>query len=491
MKYLLALDQGTTSSRSIVFDVRGRVVALAQQEFAQHFPKPGWVEHDADELWRTQLATARAALRKAKLGPRDIAAIGVTNQRETTVAWDRRTGEPLARAIVWQDRRTADECERLRRAGAAELVRARTGLECDPYFSATKMRWLVEHVPAVRKAARAGRLALGTVDAWLVAKLTEGREFATDVSNASRTLVCDTRTGRWSEDLLALFGLSSESLPQVRASNANFGETRLLGGSIPIHGVAGDQQAALFGQACTAGGLAKATYGTGAFLLLHTGERRMRSRHGMLSTIAWQLEGEQIEHALEGSVFSAGSTVQWLRDGLGLIERSADVEALAASVPDSAGVFLVPAFTGLGAPHWDAQARGLLCGLTRGTTKAHIARAALEAIAFQCAEVLDAMQRDARVHLRELRVDGGASRNDLLMQFQADLLGVPVLRPAVTETTAWGAAALAALGVGAIRDRAGLARRWRAAKRFEPRMKPGERSRRLGDWARALERARS
>ncbi len=490
MKHLLALDQGTTSSRSIVFDAQGRGVALAQQEFAQHFPKPGWVEHDADEIWRTQLATARAALRKAKLGPRDIAAIGVTNQRETTVAWDRRTGEPLTRAIVWQDRRTAGECERLVREGAAERIGARTGLVCDPYFSATKMRWLVEHVPAVRKAARAGRLALGTIDAWLVAKLTEGAEFATDVSNASRTLLLDTRTGRWSEELLELFGVPGELLPQVRASNASFGTTRLLGGELPIHGVAGDQQAALFGQACTTSGLAKATYGTGAFLLLHTGHKRLRSRHGMLSTIAWQLAGERIEHALEGSVFSAGSTVQWLRDGLGLIERSEQVEALAASVPDSAGVHLVPAFVGLGAPHWDPQARALVCGITRGTTKAHVARAALEAIAFQCAEVLDAMQRDAGTRLRELRVDGGASRNDLLMQFQADLLGVPVLRPAVTETTAWGAAALAALGAGVVRDRAALARRWRAAKRFEPRMKPAERERRLADWARALERAR-
>jgi glycerol kinase len=490
MKHLLALDQGTTSSRSIVFDAQGRGVALAQQEFAQHFPKPGWVEHDADEIWRTQLATARAALRKAKLGPRDIAAIGVTNQRETTVAWDRRTGEPLTRAIVWQDRRTAGECERLVREGAAERIGARTGLVCDPYFSATKMRWLVEHVPAVRKAARAGRLALGTIDAWLIAKLTEGAEFATDVSNASRTLLLDTRTGRWSEELLELFGVPGELLPQVRASNASFGTTRLLGGELPIHGVAGDQQAALFGQACTTSGLAKATYGTGAFLLLHTGHKRLRSRHGMLSTIAWQLAGERIEHALEGSVFSAGSTVQWLRDGLGLIERSEQVEALAASVPDSAGVHLVPAFVGLGAPHWDPQARALVCGITRGTTKAHVARAALEAIAFQCAEVLDAMQRDAGTRLRELRVDGGASRNDLLMQFQADLLGVPVLRPAVTETTAWGAAALAALGAGVVRDRAALARRWRAAKRFEPRMKPAERERRLADWARALERAR-
>ncbi|MCY3001514.1 MAG: glycerol kinase GlpK [Planctomycetota bacterium] len=490
MKHLLALDQGTTSSRSIVFDAQGRVVALAQQEFAQHFPKPGWVEHDADEIWRTQLATARAALRKAKLGPRDIAAIGVTNQRETTVAWDRRTGEPLARAIVWQDRRTAGECERLVREGAAERIRARTGLVCDPYFSATKMRWLVEHVPAVRKAARAGWLALGTVDAWLIAKLTEGNEFATDVSNASRTLLLDTRTGRWSAELLELFGVSFEALPQVRASNASFGDTRLFGGEIPIHGVAGDQQAALFGQACTESGLAKATYGTGAFLLLHTGEKRQLSKHGMLSTVAWQLAGERLEHALEGSVFSAGSTVQWLRDGLGLIGRSSDVEALAASVPDTAGVHLVPAFTGLGAPHWDPQARALVCGITRGTTKAHVARAALEAIAFQCAEVLDAMQRDARTRLRELRVDGGASRNDLLMQFQSDVLGLPVLRPAVTETTAWGAAALAALGAGVVRDRATLARRWRAAKRFEPRMKAAERERRLGEWARALERAR-
>ena len=491
MKYLLALDQGTTSSRSIVFDLRGRVVALAQQEFAQHFPRAGWVEHDADEIWRTQLATARAALRRAKLGPRDIAAIGVTNQRETTVAWDRRTGEPLARAIVWQDRRTSSECERRKRNGEEHFVRARTGLVCDPYFSATKMRWLLEHVPAVRRAARAGRLALGTIDAWLVAKLTEGREFATDVSNASRTSLLDTRTGRWSEELLALFGVPREALPQVRSSNANFGLTRLLGGSIPIHGVAGDQQAALFGQACTESGLAKATYGTGAFLLMHTGTRRRLSRHGMLATVAWQLEGERREHALEGSVFSAGSTVQWLRDGLGLIGRSADVEALAASVPDSAGVFLVPAFTGLGAPHWDAGARGLLCGLTRGTTKAHIARAALEAIAFQCAEVLEAMQRDARVKLRELRVDGGASRNDLLLQFQADVLGLPVLRPAQTESTAWGAAALAATGVGALRDRSALTRRWRAETRFEPRMKPAERERRLAEWNRALARARS
>ncbi|MGH8698978.1 MAG: glycerol kinase GlpK, partial [Burkholderiales bacterium] len=429
MRYVLALDQGTTSSRAILFDEAGGVRATAQAEFRQIFPQPGWVEHDPEELWRSQLDVAREAIANARLSARDLAAIGIANQRETTLLWDRKSGAPLGNAIVWQDRRTADECARLKREGHAPLVAAKTGLVLDPYFSGTKLAWLLDHVPGARARAERGEIAFGTVDSWLVWKLTAGRLHVTDVSNASRTLLFDIAKGAWDDGLLALFRVPRAVLPEVRPSSAVLGDTdpRLLGAALPVAGIAGDQQAALFGQACHAAGMAKNTYGTGCFMLLHTGEHRIASTHGLLTTRAASVTG-RAEYALEGSVFIAGAVVQWLRDGLGLIRSARDVEPLAASVRDSGGVYLVPAFAGLGAPHWDAYARGAILGVTRGTTAAHLARAALESIAFQSAEVLLAMQNDAAHALAELRVDGGATANDLLMQFQADLLGVPVAR---------------------------------------------------------------
>jgi glycerol kinase len=490
MKYLLALDQGTTSSRSILFDVQGKVVAVAQREFTQHYPQPGWVEHDAEEIWATQLRTAQEVLKKAKITARDIAAIGITNQRETTVAWDRRTGRPVSRAIVWQDRRTAKFCDKLKAKGEAARIGAKTGLVVDAYFSATKMHWILQNVPEARVLDEAGRLAFGTIDSWLLWKLTEGRVHATDVSNASRTMLYNIGTGKWDADLLKLFGVSASALPEVRPSSGVFGETTLLGGSIPIAGIAGDQQSALFGQVCTQPGMVKNTYGTGCFMLMHTGTKRIVSTNNLLTTVAWQLEGAPMEYAVEGSVFIAGAVVQWLRDGLGIIKKSSEVEALAASVPDTGGVYVVPAFAGLGAPHWDQHARGLICGMTRGTTRAHIARAALEGIAYQVADILNAMQADAGVKLRELRVDGGASTNNLMMQFQADILGVPVVRPVVTETTALGAAYLAGLGVGLWKKPADIASQWQAERRFKPAMSAARRKSLMTGWARALERAK-
>ncbi|MBV6500619.1 MAG: Glycerol kinase [Prosthecobacter sp.] len=490
MKYLLALDQGTTSSRSILFDTQGRVVAVAQREFTQHYPQPGWVEHDAEEIWATQLRTAQEVLKKARLSPRDIAAVGITNQRETTVAWDRRTGRPVANAIVWQDRRTAKFCDKLKAKGEAARIGAKTGLVVDAYFSATKMHWLLQNVPEARALAKAGRLAVGTIDSWLLWKLTEGRVHATDVSNASRTMLYNIGTGKWDADLLKLFGVPASALPEVRPSSGVFGETTLLGGSIPIAGIAGDQQSALFGQVCTQPGMVKNTYGTGCFMLMHTGTKRIVSTNNLLTTVAWQLDGGPMEYAVEGSVFIAGAVVQWLRDGLGIIRKSSEVEALAASVPDTGGVHVVPAFAGLGAPHWDQHARGLICGMTRGTTRAHIARAALEGIAYQVADILNAMQADAGVKLRELRVDGGASTNNLMMQFQADILGVPVVRPVVTETTALGAAYLAGLGVGLWKKPADIASQWQAERRFKPAMSAVRRKSLMAGWARALERAK-
>ena len=491
MRYVLALDQGTTSSRAIVFDEAGGVRAAAQAEFRQIFPQPGWVEHDAEEIWRSQIEVAREAIANARARPRDIAAIGITNQRETTILWDRKTGAPLANAIVWQDRRTADECARLKREGHEPRVAAKTGLVLDPYFSGTKLAWLLDHVAGARSRAEAGELAFGTVDSWLVWKLTGGRCHVTDPSNASRTLLYDIGRGTWDDELLALFRVPRAVLPEVRPSSAVLGETdpRLLGSAVAIAGIAGDQQAALFGQACHAPGMAKNTYGTGCFMLLHTGDARIASRHGLVTTRAASATG-QAEYALEGSVFIAGAVVQWLRDGLGLIRSSRDVEPLAASVPDSGGVHLVPAFAGLGAPHWDAYARGAMFGVTRGTTAAHLARAALESIAFQSAEVLLAMQRDAGQALAELRVDGGATANDLLMQFQADLLGVPVARPRVLETTALGAAYLAGLATGVWRDIDEIASQWRRERLFEPRMSRDEAESRLAGWLRAVERAK-
>jgi glycerol kinase len=491
MKYVLALDQGTTSSRAILFDERGSVKGVAQKEFAQIYPRPGWVEHDPESIWRSQLACLRSALVKASVDPARLSAIGISNQRETTVVWNRRTGRPVCNAIVWQDRRTAPLCERLRKRGVEPLVRARTGLLLDPYFSATKIAWILDNVSGARALADRGELAFGTVDSWLVWRLSSGALHVTDASNASRTLLYDIHRGCWDDALLKLFGIPSSMLPDVRPSSHVYGETapKHTGSAIPIAGIAGDQQAALFGQACVERGMAKNTYGTGCFLLLHAGARAPKPPEGLVATAAAQLVKRQ--YALEGSVFVGGALVQWLRDGLGVIRRSADVEALARSVPDSGGVVLVPAFTGLGAPYWDPHARGTMVGLTRGTTSAHIARAALEAIAFQSAELLDAMNRGVRASVPELRVDGGAAANDLLMQIQADVLGIPVVRPRILETTALGAAYLAGLATGVWRDQAVIARRWKAERTFRPRMRRDEAARRMGEWRRAVERSRN
>jgi glycerol kinase len=486
----LALDQGTTSSRTIVFDEAGRQRAVGQQEFKQHFPQAGQVEHDAKEIWATQMATAVQALSRAALRPKDIAAIGITNQRETTLLWDRKTGEPLHRAIVWQDRRTAPDCSKLRADGAEDMVRARTGLVLDPYFSGTKLAWLLDNVKGARARAERGELAFGTIDSWLVYNLTEGRLHLTDPSNASRTLLFNIGTLAWDDELLRLLRVPRSVLPEVRASSEVYGEASVAGlKGIPIAGIAGDQQAALFGQLCTEAGLTKNTYGTGCFMLQNTGTFPPESRHKLLATVAWR-RGGRTEYALEGSVFIGGAVVQWLRDGLGIIRSSAEVEALAASVPDTGGVFLVPAFAGLGAPHWDAYARGAIVGLTRGTTAAHIARAALESIAYQVADLAQAMQADAGVPLSELRVDGGAARNDLLLQFQADLMGVAVSRPKVTETTALGAAYLAGLAAGVWKDTAEIARQREVDRVFEPRMPRDTVASLRSRWANALERSR-
>jgi glycerol kinase len=489
-QFILALDQGTTSSRSILFDRAGRPVASAQREFTQSFPRSGWVEHDANEIWATQVATIDEVLARHGTTLADIGAIGITNQRETTVVWDRRTGQPIAPAIVWQDRRTADACQALKAAGLEPAVSRRTGLLLDPYFSGTKLAWLLDHVPGAREDAVAGHLAFGTIDSWLIWKLTHGERHVTDVSNASRTLLLDVASAAWDPFMLEQLRIPDAVLPQVVPSSlvtdaplARLGKHR-----VPIAGIAGDQQAALFGQACFEPGMAKNTYGTGCFLLMNTGTSPLASANRLLTTIAWQTT--DLRYALEGAVFVGGAVVQWLRDGLGIIERASDIEALAASVPDTGGMYLVPAFTGLGSPHWDAYARGTMVGLSRGTTRAHIARAALEAIAFQSAEVLQAMQRDAHHPLVELRVDGGAAGNDLLLQFQADLLGVPVVRPEVTETTALGAAYLAGLGVGFWSSPAEVAANWRAERRFEPAMSRDEADGRLARWARAVERSR-
>jgi glycerol kinase len=491
-RFVLALDQGTTSSRAIVFDRRGRARGTAQQEFPQHFPQPGWVEHDPRDLWASTRRTALAALAEANLTARDVAALGLTNQRETTLLWDRRTGRPLHRAIVWQDRRTAGLCARLRRAGLEPLFRRRTGLVLDPYFSGTKLAWLLDHVPGARRRAGRGELAFGTVDSWLLWQLTGGRVHATDVSNASRTLLLNLRTGAWDPELLRLLRIPAEVLPEVRDSSGVLGEVTSVPAlrGVPIGGMAGDQQAALFGQACFRPGMAKNTYGTGCFLLLHTGTRPVRSRNQLLTTIAWRIGG-RLEYALEGSVFIGGAVVQWIRDGLGLIERSADIERLAATVTDNGGVYLVPAFAGLGAPHWDAAARGLVTGLTRGSTAGHLARAALESIAYQSADLLGAMQADCGTRLRELRVDGGATVNHALMQFQSDLLRVPVVRPRTTETTALGAAFLAGLAVGYWRDRAEIADLWSVGHTFRPRPPARRMTKLQAAWRAAVARARS
>ena len=491
MTYLLALDQGTSSSRSIVFDERGHIVAQAQSELPQIYPRPGWVEHDPMEIWRTQLATAREALDKAGLAANAIRAAGITNQRETTVLWNRKTGRPVHNAIVWQDRRAEPACAALRAQGEAKNIQAKTGLLIDAYFSGTKLQWLLDHVPGARDAAERGELAFGTVDSWLMWQLSHGQVHATDVSNAARTMLFNVHTNQWDDELLALLRIPKTLLPQVLPSSAAFGEIApdLLGHRIPIGGVAGDQQSALFGQACFDAGMAKNTYGTGCFMLMHTGHKFQTSQNGLLTTSAAQT-GAQTEFALEGSVFVGGAVVQWLRDGLRAISTSGEVEALAQSVPDSGGVMMVPAFTGLGAPYWKPDARGTITGLTRGSTLGHIARAALESIAYQSAALLLAMSRDAvaagGAPVSELRVDGGACINDLLMQFQADLLGIPVVRPAVIETTALGAAYLAGLSSGVYASTDELSHLWRADRRFVPTLSNGRAQELMANWEHAV-----
>jgi len=491
MRYVLALDQGTTSSRALLFDRAGQVCGLAQRETTQHYPQPGWVEQDPDEIWQSQLAVAHEALARVGASAQDIAAIGITNQRETTIVWERATGRPVYPAIVWQDRRGAELCEQLRQHGLEALFTGRTGLLLDPYFSGSKLRWILDHVAGARARAEAGELAFGTVDAWLVWQLTGGRVHLTDASNASRTLLFNIHTGDWDDKLLQLLRVPRAVLPAVAASTGKLADAdaAVFGRALPIAGIAGDQQAALFGQRCVVPGMVKNTYGTGCFMLMHTGEQPVDSHSRLLTTVAWQ-QGSRREFALEGSVFVAGAAVQWLRDGLGLIRSAEEVEALAASVPDAGGVYLVPAFTGLGAPHWDPFARGLIAGLTRGTTAAHLARATLEAIAYQTGDVLSAMQADSGIQLKELRVDGGAARNNLLMQFQADVLGVPVVRPRVLESTALGAAALAGLGVGFWRGASDLDAQWNAERVFEPVMDAQRRAHLRAGWERALERAK-
>lgn len=489
-RYVLALDQGTTSSRAIVFDREGRVIATGQREFRQIYPRPAWVEHDPEAIWHSQLIAIRQALAGAGLTGQDIVGIGITNQRETTLIWERATGRPIHHAIVWQDRRTAPLCDALRAAGHEELVRERTGLVLDPYFSATKIEWLLQHVPGARERAAAGELAFGTVDSYLIWRLTGGKLHVTDPSNASRTMLFNIKTRQWDEDLLRLLDIPAALLPTVLPSSHVYGltEASLLGRPIPIAGIAGDQQAALFGQAAQHAGMAKNTYGTGCFTLLTTGSRPVQSRRGLLTTIAWQI-GDRVTYALEGSVFSAGAAVQWLRDGLGLIKNAAEIEALAGSVPDNGGVVVVPAFTGLGAPHWDAYARGAIYGITRGVTGAHIARATLESIAFQSRDVLAAMSADASTPLHELRVDGGASLNNLLMQIQADVLEAPVVRPMVAEVTALGAAYLAGLATDYWPSLDAIAANWQAERTFYPAMPAHQRAMLLRSWDRGVHRS--
>jgi glycerol kinase len=491
--YILALDQGTTSSRAILFNRDGKPLSVAQKEYPQLYPQAGWVEHNPSDIWSTQLGVAGEALARANANPRDVAAIGITNQRETTIIWERATGKPIHNAIVWQCRRTAARCEQLRAEGFAETVRAKTGLVLDAYFSGTKVEWLLDNVPKARERAAAGELAFGTVDTWLLWNLSGGKMHATDVSNASRTMLYNIHTHDWDDELLARFNIPRALLPQVLPSSARYGETdaAIFGAAVPIGGMAGDQQAATFGQACYQVGSVKNTYGTGCFMLMNTGERAVDSRGGLLTTVAWQLGQHPTVYALEGSVFVAGAAVQWLRDELQLIRTAAESEALAASVPDSGGVYVVPAFVGLGAPYWDSFARGTIVGLTRGSNRAHIVRATLESIAFQTRDVVEVMIRDAGLQLETLRVDGGAVANDWLMQFQADILGVPVVRPAVTETTALGAAYLAGLAVGYWESPEQIAAQWAAEKTFTPRMSADERDSRYHGWQRAVERAKA
>ena len=490
--YLLALDQGTSSSRAIVFDTAGNICALAQKEFRQYYPQPGWVEHDPAEIWQTQAEVARDAVAQIG-GAEKIAAIGITNQRETTLVWDRNTGLPIYNAVVWQDRRTSKFCETLKESTQAEVIREKTGLICDAYFSATKLKWILDFVPNARERAAKGQLAFGTIDSWLIWQLTNGKRHITDVSNASRTMLFNIRTRQWDEAMLKLFDIPASVLPQVLPSSALHGysqKTSAFPFELPIAGIAGDQQAALFGQMCIEKGMLKNTYGTGCFMMLNTGDTPVISQNRLLTTIAWEI-GDQITYALEGSVFVAGAVVQWLRDELQIIRNASEIETLAATVPDNGGVYFVPAFTGLGAPHWDGFARGAILGLTRGSTAGHIARAALESIAFQTMDILRAMEADAGIKVPVLRVDGGATANNLLMQFQADLLNITVERPTVLETTALGAAYLAGLGIGLWKTPTDIASQWQAAHRFTPNHKPVKVQRLISSWRKALQRAKN
>ena len=490
MKYLLALDQGTTSSRALVIDNTGKVVGVAQKEFTQIFPQPGWVEHDANEIWASQIGVAADALGRAGASSSDIAAIGITNQRETTVVWDRKTGEPIHNAIVWQDRRTAGFCDKLRADGYDKLVQEKTGLVIDAYFSGTKVNWLLDNVPGARQRAERGELAFGTIDSWLIWKLTNGAVHVTDESNASRTMFLNIHTRDWDDELLKMLNVPRSVLPSVKSSSEVYGESTGVLAGIPIAGIAGDQQSALFGQMCTKPGMAKNTYGTGSFMLMNTGTEAVPSNNKLVTTIAWRRAGETL-YALEGSVFITGAVVQWLRDGLKIIRTAPEIEELALSVPDNGGVYFVPAFVGLGAPHWDAYARGTIIGLTRGSTSGHIARAALEGIAYQVADVLLAMRADSGIKLAELRVDGGACSNNALMQFQADILGIPVVRPNNTETTASGSAYLAALAVGYYKTLDEIAAQWGIDRTFEPKMSADQREKLQAEWSKALGRAKA
>ncbi len=486
-QYILSLDQGTTSSRAIIFNQQGAIIAVAQKEFTQYFPQPGWVEHDANEIWSTQLGVAAEAISKAGLTVENIAAIGITNQRETTVVWERATGKPVYNAIVWQDRRTASFCDELKRKQLDKMIQQKTGLIIDAYFSATKVKWILDNVEGARAKAENGELCFGTIDTWLLWNLTKGQVHATDVSNASRTMLCNIHTLQWDGELEKIFNIPGNMLPQIRSSSEVYGNTQniLSAKNIPIAGIAGDQQSALFGQMCTHPGMVKNTYGTGCFMLMNTGEQPVLSTHNLLTTVAWKVNGIT-QYALEGSVFIAGAVVQWLRDGLGIINKSGDVEALAAKVNSNDGVYVVPAFTGLGAPHWNQDARGTIVGLTRGSTSSHIARAALESIAYQTMDVLKAMEADSGISIKELRVDGGATANDLLMQFQSDILNTKVLRPTVTETTALGAAYLAGLAVGYWKSIEDIQQQWQIDKTFSPAMDNDTRNQLTFGWQRAV-----
>jgi glycerol kinase len=491
MKYLLALDQGTTSSRALVIDESGKVVAVAQKEFTQIFPQPGWVEHDPNEIWASQIGVAADALGRAGISAKDVSAIGITNQRETAVVWDRKTGEPIHNAIVWQDRRTAPICDKMKADGLEQMVTQKSGLVIDAYFSGTKVQWLLDNVPGARDRANRGELAFGTIDSWLIWKLTEGKVHVTDESNASRTMLLNIYNRSWDDELLKALNVPRSMLPEVKSSSEVYGESTGILAGVPIAGIAGDQQSALFGQMCTKPGMAKNTYGTGSFMLMNTGTEGVPSKNKLLTTIAWRrADHGQTEYALEGSVFITGAVVQWLRDGLKIIHAAPEVEDLAATVPDNGGVYLVPAFVGLGAPHWDPYARGAIVGLTRGSNLAHIARAALEGIAYQVADILHAMTADSGVKLAELRVDGGAAKNNLLMQFQADILGIPVVRPNETETTALGSAYLAALAVGYFKSLEELASHWGIDRTFEPKMSADQREKLQSEWNKALGRAK-